>query len=55
MNIKKLKQNSKEKICYIALSDEILTNSNIKLIEIAKKYGKVYLGVLSDKAINEYK
>lgn len=55
MNIKKSKQNSKEKICYIALSDEILTNSNIKLIEIAKKYGKVYLGVLSDKAINEYK
>ena len=55
MNIRKLKHNYKNKICYIAFSDEILIKSNIKLINLAKKIGKVYVGVLSDKAINEYK
>ena len=50
-----MSENKKKHICYIALSDNILSKSNIKLIKNSSKYGKVVIGLMSDKAISEYK
>ena len=44
-----------KKICYVCLSDDILSKSNLKLIEVASKYGNVIVGLMSDEAIIEYK
>ena len=46
---------NKKKICYVCLSDDILSKSNLKLIEVASKYGNVIVGLMSDEAIIEYK
>jgi phosphoenolpyruvate phosphomutase / 2-hydroxyethylphosphonate cytidylyltransferase len=47
--------NNKKKTCYICLSDDILSKSNFELINKASKYGNVIIGLMSDKAIIEYK
>jgi glycerol-3-phosphate cytidylyltransferase-like family protein len=48
--------NLKKKVfCYVALSDDILTKSNIEIIKKSSKYGSVIIGLMSDDAINEYK
>lgn len=46
---------SKKKICYLVLSDDIISKSNFELIKKASKLGKVIVGVLSDKVISQYK
>ncbi len=46
---------NKKKFCYICLSDDILSKSNFKLINQASKYGSVIVGLMSDRAIIEYK
>lgn len=50
-----MKKKPTNNFCYIALSDDILSKSNIELINNASKLGKVIVGLLSDKAINQYK
>jgi len=45
----------KNKIVYLPLAVDILHSGHLNIIEKAKKYGKVVIGLLSDKAIAEYK
>ena len=45
----------KNKIVYVPLAVDILHTGHINVINKAKKYGKVIIGLLSDKAISEYK
>lgn len=48
----KLKKN---KTIYLALSIDILHEGHINILKIASKYGRVIVGLLTDKAILEYK
>lgn len=45
----------KKKIIYVAMSADILHSGHINLIKFASKYGKVIVGLLTDKAISSYK
>ena len=45
----------KIKIAYVPLAVDILHTGHLNIINTAKKYGKVVVGLLSDKAISEYK
>lgn len=45
----------KKKIVYVPLAVDILHTGHLNIIDIAKKYGKVVIGLLSDSAISEYK
>ena len=45
----------KNKIVYVGLSADILHSGHINLIKFASKYGKVVVGLLTDKAISSYK
>jgi phosphoenolpyruvate phosphomutase / 2-hydroxyethylphosphonate cytidylyltransferase len=45
----------KNKIVYIGLSADILHEGHINIIKTAKKYGKIVVGLLTDKAIASYK
>ena len=45
----------KNKIAYVPLAVDILHTGHLNIIETAKKYGKVVVGLLSDSAISEYK
>ena len=45
----------KKKISYVPLAVDILHSGHLKIISVAKKYGKVVIGLLSDSAISEYK
>ena len=45
----------KNKIIYVPLAVDILHTGHLNIINKAKKYGKVVIGLLSDKAIAEYK
>ena len=45
----------KEKIVYVPLAVDILHSGHLNIINKAKKYGKVIIGLLSDKAVAEYK
>ncbi len=51
------KKYSKNKIksVYVAFSSDILNEGHINILKKAKKYGKVIVGLLTDKAITEYK
>ena len=53
----KIKNNKKvkEKRVYISLSVDVLHHGHINLIYKAKKYGKLIVGLLTDKAILEKK
>lgn len=46
---------NKNKIVYVPLAVDILHTGHLNIINNAKKYGKVVIGLLSDKAISEYK
>jgi len=50
-----MKNKNKKKIVYLALAADTIHNGHINIINIAKKYGDVYVGLLTDQAINEYK
>ena len=45
----------KNKIAYVPLAVDILHTGHLNIIDTAKKYGKVVVGLLSDSAISEYK
>ncbi len=45
----------KNKIVYVPLAVDILHSGHLNIIEKAKKYGKVVIGLLSDSAVAEYK
>lgn len=45
----------KKKIAYVPLAVDILHTGHLNIIDTAKKYGKVVIGLLSDSAISEYK
>ena len=45
----------KNKVVYVALSADILHEGHINIINIASKYGKVIVGLLTDEAIASYK
>ena len=45
----------KNKIVYIPMAVDILHSAHINILKKAKKYGKVIVGLLTDKAISEYK
>ena len=44
-----------EKIVYMCMSTDIIHGGHIKIINEAKKLGKLIIGVLSDEAVTEYK
>lgn len=46
---------SKKKVVYCAMSADIIHPGHINILKIANKYGKVFVGLLTDKAIGEYK
>lgn len=46
---------NKKKIAYIALSGHVIHHGHINLINQAKKYGNVILGLMTDKAIAGHK
>ena len=45
----------KKRNVYCAISSEIITRKEIFLINEASKFGDVIVGILTDKAIAEYK
>ena len=45
----------KNKIVYVSLAVDILHSGHLNIINRAKKYGKVVIGLLSDNAVAEYK
>ena len=45
----------KDKIVYVPLAVDILHSGHLNIINRAKKYGKVVIGLLSDNAVAEYK
>ena len=45
----------KKKIVYIGLSGDIIHHGHINLINKASRYGKLVVGLLTDKAILEKK
>ena len=45
----------KKKIVYVGLSADILHEGHINILNIAHKYGKVIVGLLTDEAIATYK
>lgn len=45
----------KKKIVYVPFASDLLHDGHINIINKASKYGNVVVGLLTDKAINEYK
>ena len=45
----------KDKIVYVPLAVDILHSGHLNIINKAKKYGKIVIGLLSDNAVAEYK
>jgi cytidyltransferase-related domain len=45
----------KEKIVYVGMSADIFHHGHINIISEARKYGKVYIGLLNDKVVSNYK
>ena len=48
-------KNKKKKTVYLALSVDFLHSGHLRIIKLAKKYGNLIIGLMSDKAIIEYK
>ena len=46
---------SKKKIVYVPLAVDFINEAHIKIIDVARKYGQVVVGLLTDKAIAKYK
>ena len=46
---------NKKKIVYVGLSADIIHEGHINILKTANKYGKVVVGLLTDKAISSYK
>lgn len=50
-----MKDNNEDKIVYMCMSTDIIHGGHIKIINKAKKLGKLIIGVLSDEAVMGYK
>ena len=44
-----------KKTVYISLTADSIHHGHMKLLETARKYGDIVIGLLSDKAVAEYK
>ena len=44
-----------KKVVYVPMGADLIHSGHINIIEKAKKYGKVIIGLFSDEAISEYK
>jgi phosphoenolpyruvate phosphomutase len=51
----KKRNGTKKKIVYLALSVDFLHSGHLRIIKLAKRYGNLIIGLMSDKAIIEYK
>ena len=49
------KMKKKSRVVYVPLAVDILHSGHLNILNKAKKYGKVVIGLLSDKAVSEYK
>ena len=45
----------KNKLVYVGMSADIIHEGHINILKIAKQYGDVVVGLLTDKAIASYK
>ena len=45
----------KDKTIYVPMGADILHSGHLNIIKEAKKYGKIIIGLFTDKAIAEYK
>ena len=45
----------KQKTIYIGLSADSIHHGHMRLLEEARKYGDIIIGLLTDKAISNYK
>lgn len=45
----------KEKIVYVGMRADLLHNGHINIIKVARQYGRVVVGLLTDEAISTYK
>ena len=43
------------KTVYVGMRADLIHNGHIKIIEVARKYGDVIVGLLTDEAIKEMK
>ena len=50
-----MEEENKEKIVYMCMSTDVIHGGHIKIINNAKKLGKLIIGVLSDEAVCSYK
>lgn len=50
-----MKYKQKKPIVYCAMSGDIIHHGHINILKIANAYGYVVLGILTNKAISEYK
>ena len=50
-----MKNLNKKPIVYCAMSGDIVHHGHINILKIAKKYGEIVLGILTNKAISSYK
>ena len=46
---------NQKKIAYVPLAVDFIHSGHLNVIKIAKKYGKVIVGLLTDEAISQYK
>ena len=46
---------SNQKTVYVPLAVDFIHSGHLNIINIAKKYGKVTIGLLTDEAISQYK
>ena len=45
----------KKNLVYVALAADIIHEGHINILKIASRYGKVIVGLLTDRAIASYK
>ena len=50
-----LKMSNQKKTVYVPLAVDFIHSGHLNIINIAKKYGKVTIGLLTDEAISQYK
>ena len=48
-------QMSNQKTVYVPLAVDFIHSGHLNVINIAKKYGRVIIGLLTDEAISQYK
>ena len=50
-----MKKNYRKKTVYVTLAIDFVHDGHINILNIAKNYGEVTVGLLTDKAIGSYK